>query len=201
MTKKLNKEIKKNKEDKAFNDYLKYILEKNLNNIIINKNSEELKSLIKYENIDFDMIYENITPKPYSYENNYLQAIENWYSLLEDNFIILTQKSFNYLLGSEEILKLKTGNQLDICILTCAIMHKLGDFNAKVCVAEMSDFSTNYFVKTKYKYKTLIFDFYNSEKFDDYLELDNKIFEKYKPEGKEIREIKFCFNAFDYDEQ
>ena len=163
-------------------------------------NAEDLKRLLDYSSIDFDMIFEKIKPKEYSYDDNYLDAIKSLYDLLEDEFKIITQHTPNYLLTAHDILQLKSGNQADICIFICAMMHKLGDFNAKVVVALLDDFSTIHFVQTKYKYRTLIIDFYNSQKYDDYLNYDNKIWEIYKPEDKTIREIKFSFNKFNYEE-
>ncbi len=199
LNKDLADEETKNSEAKTIKNYFQFIVEKNL--ACMQKTSaEDLKSLIDYSAIDFDMVFEKITPKDYSYEDNYLDAIENLYDLLEEDFDIIIQKTPNYLLTAADILQLKSGNQADISIFVCAIMHKLGDFNAKVTVALLDDFTTIHFVQTKYKYRTLIFDFYNSEKYNDYLEYDNKIWEKYKPEDKAIREIKFSFNKFNYEE-
>lgn len=199
----LKKELVKketiNQESKNLKKYFQYVVEKNLKNIQF-ESAEDLKNLCDYNTIDFDMLYENITIKGYSYNKDYLKAIENLYLILEKDFKIITQKTPNYLLSADDILKLKTGNQADISIFVCAAMHKLGDFNAKVNVAVLEDFTTIHFVQTKYKYKTLIFDFYNSHKYNDFLDYDRKIWDKYKPEGKAIREMKYAFNKFSYDE-
>jgi hypothetical protein len=200
LNKELADEETKNSEAKTIKNYFQYIVEKNLS-CMQKTSAEDLKNLVEYSSIDFDMIYEKIVPKDYSYDNNYLDAIENLYDLLEDEFKIITQQTPNYLLTANDILQLKSGNQADIAIFVCAMMHKLGDFNAKVVVALLDDFTTIHFVQTKYKYRTLIFDFYNSQKYNDYLDYDNKIWELYKPEDKTIREIKFSFNKFNYDEE
>lgn len=199
----LNKEIAeeetKNQEAKTLKHYFQYIVEKNL--VCMQKTSaEDLKNLCEYSALDFDMLFEKITPKDYSYDKNYLDAISNLYDLLENDFKIITQRTPNYLLNAEDILQIKSGNQLDICIFVCASMHKLGDYNAKINVAILEDFTTVYFVQTKYKYRTLIFDFFNSEKYNDFLDYDDKVWLHYRPEGKEIREIKYAFNKFVYEE-
>ena len=199
LNRELAEEETKNIEAKTIKNYFQYIVEKNLS-CMQRTNAEDLKRLLDYSSIDFDMIFEKIKQKEYSYDDNYLDAIKSLYDLLEDEFKIITQHTPNYLLTAHDILQLKSGNQADICIFICAMMHKLGDFNAKVVVALLDDFSTIHFVQTKYKYRTLIIDFYNSQKYDDYLNYDNKIWEIYKPEDKTIREIKFSFNKFNYEE-
>jgi len=199
LNKELADEETKNSEAKTIKNYFQYIVEKNLS-CMQKTSAEDLKNLLEYSSIDFDMVYEKIVPKDYSYDENYLDAIENLYDLLEEEFKIITQQTPNYLLTANDILQLKSGNQADIAIVVCAMMHKLGDFNAKVVVALLDDFTTLHFVQTKYKYRTLIFDFYNSQKYNDYLDYDNKIWENYKPENKTIREIKFSFNKFNYEE-
>jgi len=199
LTKELAEEEVKNQEVKTLKKYFQYIVEKDL--AYLQKTSaEELKQLCNYDSIDFDMIIEIIKPKNYSYEKNYLQAIGNLYSLLENEFKIITENTPDYLLSAEDTLKLKCGNKVDISILVCAIMHKLGDYNAKVTLAVLSDFSIIHFVETTYKNKTLIFDFYNSQKYNDYLDSFEKVREKYKPEGKTIREIKYSFSKYIYEE-
>jgi len=199
LNKELADEETKNSEAKSIKTYFQYVVEKNL--ICMQKTSaEDLKSLCDYSALDFDMLFEKITPKDYAYDKNYLDAIANLYDLLENDFRIITQQTPNYLLSAEDVLQIKSGNQLDICIFVCAAMHKLGDFNAKVNVALLEDFTTVYFVQTKYKYRTLIFDFYNSNKYNDFLDYDDKVWLSYRPEGKEIREIKYAFNKFVYEE-
>jgi len=199
----LNKELAieetKNEESKIVKEYFEHIVEKNLQ-CLQKTSAEELKNLVNYETLDFDMLFEKITPKDYSYEINYLEAIENLYNLLENEFNIITQNTPNYLLDATEILQLKTGNQADIAIFICATMHKLGDFKARVSLAILDDFSSNFFVETHYKNRFLIIDFYNSQKYNDFLDYEEKVWEKYKPEGKAIREIKYSFNKFSYDE-
>lgn len=187
-----------NQEAKVLANYLKYVVNKNIDKIQ-NQNISDLKNLINHDSIDFDMILEKIKPKNYSYNKNYLKAIENWYELLDDDFEIITQNIPNFTLNAKEILQLKSGTQSDICILTCAIMHKLGDYNAKIYCAELEDFSTIYFVQTEYKKRTLIFDFFHSMKYNDFLGIYELVFEKYKPNSKNIRKLKFNFNAYEYE--
>lgn len=189
-----------NQEAKVLANYLKYVVNKNIEKIQY-QNISDLKNLINHDSIDFDMILEKIKPKNYAYKKNYLKAIENWYELLDDDFEIITQNIPNFTLNAKEILQLKSGTQSDICILTCAIMHKLGDYNARIYCAELEDFFTIYFVQTQYKTKTLIFDFFHSMEYNDFLGIYEKVFEKYKPNSKSIRKIKFNFNAYDYESE
>jgi hypothetical protein len=200
LQKSLITERTNNQEAKVLANYLKYVVNKNIEKIQ-NQNISDLKNLINHESIDFDMILEKIKPKNYSYNKNYLKAIENWYELLDDEFEIITQNIPNFTLNAKEILQLKSGTQSDICILTCAIMHKLGDYNTKIYCAELDDFSTIYFIQTDYKKKTLIFDFFHSMKYNDFLGIYEQIYEKYKPNSKNIRKIKFSFNAFEYESE
>jgi hypothetical protein len=179
-------------------NYLKFVVNKNIEKIQ-HQNMGELKELVSQNSIDFDMVLNKIKPKNYSYTKNYMKAIENWYELLDDDFEIITQNIPNFTINAKEILQLKSGTQADICILTCAIMHKLGDYSAKVNCAELEDFEVIYFVQTQYKKKTLIFDFFHSMNYNDFYNIEEKVFEKYKPNSKTIRKIKFNFNAFDYE--
>ncbi len=199
LEKALIEEGQENAEAKSLAKYLEKICDKNLEKIQ-KQSAVDLKQLLDFDSLDFDMVAEKLKPADYSYENDFFMVIENWYWLLKNEFEIITSRTNNYLLNASEILQLKTGNQADIAILTCAIMHKLGDFNAKVMVAEMDDFSTDHFVLTKYKDKVLIFDFFCSEKFDDYLDSEDNIFEKYKPEGKQIKTIKYSFNRYVFEQ-
>lgn len=199
LEKALMEEGQENSEAKSLAKYLGYICDKNLDKIQ-KQTAEELKQLVDFDSLDFDMIVEKLRPSDYSYENDFLIALENWFYFLQNEFCKITSKTNNYLLNANEILQLQTGSQADISILTCAIMHKLGDYNAKVTVAEMDDFSTLHFVVTKYKNKELIFDFFNSEKFDEYLGEEKDIFEKYKPDGKSIRTIKYAFNRYVFEQ-
>lgn len=198
LEKALIEEGQENTEAKSLAKYLEQICDKNLEKIQ-KQTAEEIKQLVDFDSLDFDMIAEKLKPVEYTYENDFFMAIENWHYLLKNEFTIITSKTNNYLLNASEILQLRTGNQADISILTCAIMHKLGDFNAKVTVAEMEDFSTRHFVLTKYKDKVLIFDFFCSEKFDDYLAAESEIFEKYKPEEKQIKTTKYSFNRYVFE--
>ncbi len=199
LEKALIEEGQENTEAKSLSKYLGQICDKNLEKMQ-KQTAEEIKQLVDFDSLDFDMIAEKLKPIEYTYENDFFMAIENWYYLLKNEFSIITSKTNNYLLNASEILQLRTGNQADIAILTCAIMHKLGDFNAKVTVAEMEDFSTRHFVLTKYKDQVLVFDFFCSEKFDDYLASESEIFKKYNPEEKQIKTIKYSFNRYIFEQ-
>jgi hypothetical protein len=160
------------KESRALVRYYEQILRKYGPNIVEDITAENLKSLVKSETMDLDVLLDSIKPNNYNYDKDYLEVMDIFYDYIKENIYLLERKQkLKFWLDSTDIFKTRAGDSYDLAIFICAIMHALGDFSARICVVELDDFSTHAYVKTKYKNRVLIFDPFNSETINDYLGL------------------------------
>lgn len=150
--------------------------------------------------MDVSILVDSIKVSNYQYEENYLESMEKFFKYVTENIFLMSKKNnAKYWLEAKDIIKSKSADPMDLAILTCSIMHALGDFNARVYFVELSDYNTFAYVKTKYKNRVLVFDPFNSEFYDKFLGYEDKINLEYRPFGKEIRKVIYEFNAFEFD--
>jgi len=191
-----------NKESRALTRYYEIVLSKYEPELADEKTADNLKALVSYKSIEIDVILASLKSQTYSYDNNYLSVIEKYFTYLKDKFYFIErQRNIKFWLDAIDIIKARTGDPLDIAILTCSVMHALGDFNAMVYFVELGDFTNHAYVRTKYKNRILIFDPAIMKKYDDFLGYEAVANEKYMSYGKHIKRTIYKFNAFDFESE
>jgi hypothetical protein len=164
------------------------------------KTVSELKSIIDASNLTLRSLKERMVPNDYVFEKDYLKILDKFYRYLQENIEgVKLDFNLNFWLTPEDILELKISDDEDIAIFLCSFMQALGDENAKVIIAELSDLSTRAFVLTEFRDKHYLLDVFQKKPLEFFSGKKVDVIENYSFEGKKINRFLFSFNSKDYE--
>ncbi|MDO8428002.1 MAG: hypothetical protein Q7S92_02200 [Candidatus Diapherotrites archaeon] len=159
----------------------------------------QLKALVNPENLSIQALLSDFLPENYSFEQDYLTVLEKVYTYLKNEVqCIKTDLNINYWMSTEEILQHQVADDEDIAVLLCACMHALGDKQAFVTIAELSNLSTHAFVLTEYKDQALLLDLFQKYEFQKFFGTKVTVLENYTFEETAIKQFMYQFNHFEY---
>ncbi len=161
----------------------------------------EVKAQVTKDDLSLHSLVEDLKPKEYSYEKNYIQAASNIlrYITAEIDFVS-SNTGVNFWLSPKEILEEKVADDEDLAVFYCSALYSLGDDNAEVLVVELDSLQSHAVVSTHYKGTFYLIDPSQKTLFDAFCGTKHDALSKYAFRGAKVRRLLYRFNHSNYEQ-
>jgi hypothetical protein len=161
----------------------------------------EIKALVDGSDLSIQSITQEFKPKDYSFQENYLEALKKAYAFVCKNIEYVEDDfGINYWLTPKEVLEAKVCDEEDMSVVLCSLMKALGDDNANIIIAEMSDMKTHSFVTTQIGENYYILDPTQQHEFNLYSGKKPEVMRKFDFKGQKIKKFLYRFNSQKYEQ-
>lgn len=159
----------------------------------------EIKALINPEDLTIQSILLEHKPESFEFEKDYLHTAKALFGFIcsEMNYVY-SDLDINCWLTPKEMVSSKLGDDEDLAVFLCSLLYALGDENASVIIAELTDLSTHAFVLTEFKGKTFLLDPSQKHSFEQFSGGKKQALQSYSFNGITIKRFLYQFNSKEY---
>ncbi len=161
----------------------------------------ELKGLVNPNDLSIVSLVESFKPEGFVFEKDFFNSAKLAFEFVRDEIDFVKSKvNINFWLSPSEILKFRIGDDEDQAVFLCSLLLALGDKNAEVIIAELSDFSTHAFVLTEINNKFFLLDPSQNHEFTEFSGLKKNVLKKYSFNNAGIKNFLYRFNNEKYEQ-
>ncbi len=161
----------------------------------------EIKNLVNPEDLTIQSLLEDFKPENYSFEKNYPDVAKKVFSFVQESIsFVETNMDLSYWFSPKEILTNKVADDEDLAVFLCSLLAGLGDKNASVVIAELTDLSTHAFVITEFDDKFFLLDPALDEDFEKFSGSKENVLQNYSFKNNKIKHFLYRFNFKKYEQ-
>lgn len=160
----------------------------------------QVKALLDSGDMTIQSLVGQFQGPGYTFDSDYLTASKKalLYVSLNIDFVKL-DIPISFWLSPKEIVENKIADDEDHAVFLCTLLLALGDANAEVVIAEMTDLTTHAFVLSQYRGLYYLFDS-TQENASPLNGTKEEIFSQYVSNGSRIKRFLYKFNHSNYEQ-
>jgi len=161
----------------------------------------EIKAFINSDDLTIQSISQNFKQENYDFEKHYIQAAEKAFNYVRDTItFVKPEVNVSFWLTPKEIASKKIGDDEDQATFLCSLLFALGDTNAEVVVAEMSNGKSHAFVISEFQEKFILLDPSQKHEFRDFFGEKKDVLEAFVFDEAHIKRFLYRFNHEKYEQ-
>lgn len=159
----------------------------------------QIKSMINADDLSLASFISEFKEENYTYEKGFPETLKKIFEFVQKEFTYIELDiELNYWLSPKEIITNKIGDDEDLSMFLCNVARALGNKEAYVIMAELSNLTLHSFVLLAFGEKTYILDACQNHKFEQFSGSREEVIQKYAFKQAHIKNFVHMFNDEEY---
>lgn len=161
----------------------------------------EIKEMVNKNDLTIHALIASFGFVDYSFQDKYMSAAQMAFNFVRDNISTIEfDFGVSYWLFPKEILTERIADDEDKAIFLCSLLYALGDGNAEVVIAELTNGTPHAFVATQIGQKFYILDACQNHDFAQFCGEKSEAMGKYRFNTSGIKKFLYKFNHENYEQ-